>query len=522
MAFPAPLSPLGDAAGDGVDPLPGLDAGQLGDFFHLPAGDASSLLPSANLPSPPAPAPLPAPDSLLAAALAQFTQAEAPAVSPDTASRLQELASALLASPSPPQASPGAVSLTALADQLSARFLNPEAPPEGFADLLASPAPSPASAPPPAPTALRAALDALPPAPAAAIYHAEALFIEETVAFSPAWQDENDSPALDFLAPAPLAPLPAPPAAFRPAAAPLAAAAPAPPSAAPALNGTGLLLGGAGLIVLGIALACRLPLLWLDLEAADPWARQALEAGMILQAAGALSALTLGTGSLLLRRWAPPLIHAIGWIAVFAALLLLGVTGVVLGSESETLLSPADGLGLAAALLLPLAYLFYYERESVAATCAAASPEPAWTDRQSVPALMVLLCHVILALAAAAMLRYPAAFPLPTGEILRGPAALATWSGLLALGLLGTYAAWRRSAAATWLLLLAALGLAATLGACGLFGRPPWGAFLAALGRPADLGPASPLLPLLVGLSPALLLLVLAMARRAFLSPPPA
>ena len=504
MAFPAPLSPLDDAAGPGLDPLTSPFADLAGDFL-------APLDPAELSPPPPA-----APDAFLLAALVNFSSPEPPALSSDTSACLQELASSLLASPALAPTPGAAFSLTSLADQLSARFLNPEAPDAPRADLpddlLAAPARPPAPALPRAasPAAIRAALPvALPPHP----FFLDAP-LEAPRPCSAAWSDEFDAAPLDFLSPEPTA-------AATPAAAALAAAVPLVPPSAGSASGAGLLLGGAGLILLGIALACRLPLLWLDLDGAGHWARQNLEAGLLLQAAGAVFALVLGMGSLMLRRWAPPLIHASGWLAVFASVLLLGAVGVGLGADSEPFLGAASALGLAASLLGPLAYLFYYERESVAATCAAADPRPAWTDRQTVPALLVLLCHLLLALAAGAMLQRQPAFPLPTGEILRGPAASAAWSGLGALGLLGAYCAWRRWSGATWLLLLAALGLAATLGACGLSGRPPWDAFLAALGRPSDLPSPSPLLPLLVGLSPAPLFLVLAMARRAFLSSTP-
>ena len=70
-------------------------------------------------------------------------------------------------------------------------------------------------------------------------------------------------------------------------------------------------------------------------------------------------------------------------------------------------------------------------------------------------------------------------------------------------------------------LLLATLALAVTISPPALTGGWPWDRFLGALGRPADAGPSSPLVPLLAALLPVPLLLIFAMARRAFSSPPP-
>ena len=589
MAVPESLSPRGDAAASGFDPMPGPFTGLARDFpgpqeggavaglfFELqPAGQAAEPSPPGL--GPESPAAFPSPLSK------DFSGLELSVVPQETAFSLQQLTAALVRPLQEPAAAPPGpmtadVSLTMLADQLTARFTGPAAADGDIMDLMSAPValapPEPLKAPPPpakpghlpmappdvpksrrrdqlppptspgSPAAIRAAAGALssppktaapavpvaPAAPVAPSRQGDVFFLSPLGTSSEQGPVEDAVEPLDFFSADARHPLlaGAPPS-------PVAAGSPPgtstllPPSPLvgrdPAAfaddRGTGLLLGGAGLILLGIFLACRLPLLWLDLDGAAPWPRQKTEASLILHAAGALLALGLGAGSVLLCRWAPPLIHAAGWLAVFTAALVLGVAGIHLGAEPELVLSASDVFLLVAGLMVPLAYVFYYEKDSAREVCAAADPVPCWTDRQTDPGLMVLWCGLILAVGAAAMLRHQPAFPVPPARLLTGLAAQAAWAGLLMAGLLIMLCAWFRRPAANWLLLLAALGLAGTLGVCGFTGGPVWDSFLAALGQPADAGAPDSMLPLLAGLAPAILFLVLAMARRAFVSPPP-
>ncbi len=301
------------------------------------------------------------------------------------------------------------------------------------------------------------------------------------------------------------------------------ASAPATPETAGGESGLGLVLGGTGLIVLGIYLACLLPTQWLSMEGAEDWIRQKTAAGLVLYGAGALSALTLGAGSLLQRRWAPPLIHAAGWIAALTASGIIAVAGFFLvGSEAETPLPGMESLLLlVAALGVPLLYIFYYQQESVTTVCEAADPAPSWTDTLPVPALMVFLSGLGIAAGAAAMLRHQPAMPLPPDQLLTGPAATAAWCVLGGLGLGTALCVWLRKSAAVWLLLLAAVALAVMISPPALPGGVLWDKFLTALGHPPAAGPDAPLVPLLAALLPAPLILIFAMERRAFSSPPP-
>ena len=494
----------------------------------------------------------------------------------ETAFNLQELADALArprpASNVPPEASVAEdFSLTALAEQLHARFSQGDPESSGSTDLL-SPASLPACAPvlespPEALSGLAALLPSpglKPPAPATPkATHAklanppkpntprqgDVFFVDPLAGRSHGHGDvppgllepapslllEADPvealEALDLMDdPHPEGPL-SPGPLFRavPLAEtgkwlppPLPMGASAPPGEA-AEAGAGLIIGGTGLILIGIFLACRLPTFWLELEGAEGWARQKTEAAMVIHGAAALTALTLGTGSVSLRRWAPPLIHAAGWVAALMACGIIAVAGFSwVNSESDLPETGTAALaGLLAVFLIPLAYILYYQQESTTAACEAADPRHPWTDGLPVPALMVFLTGLGLATGAAALLCHQPALSLPPGQLITGLPATLAWSGLAVTGLIIALCVRFRKAAALWLLLLATLALAGTVSPPALTGGWLWDRFLSAMGRPTDAGPAAPLVPLLAALLPVPLLLIFAMARRAFSPPPP-
>ena len=288
-------------------------------------------------------------------------------------------------------------------------------------------------------------------------------------------------------------------------------------------RGLGLVLGGAALILLGIYAACLLPSFWLTLADADAWTRQKTMAALVLHGAAALTALVLGTGSVASRRWAPPLLHAAGWVAALTVSGIIAATGFhLVNADAEAAVpDPAVLLRLLASLLVPLGCIFYYQQESTAAACERADPAPAWTDGVPVPALMVFLTGLTITAGAAAMLCHQPAFSLAGAPALTGPAASAAWALLGAIGLAIAVCVRLKQAAALWLLLLTALLLAALLSPAALPAGQVWENFLTALGRPAAAGPPSPLVSVLAALLPAPLLLVFAMARRSFPSPPP-
>ncbi len=582
MALPVPFTPPRDATASGFGPMPGAFSGQARDFpgpVEFAPQPAVQLLETKALPlpvlfSPPAGIAPPVPAELMGTA--DLLSPGPPMVPAETAFNLQELADALarpLPAPTvPPEASAAEnFSLTALAEQLHARFSQGDPRSSGSADLL-SPASLPSlppvlESPPEALSGLAALLPSLglkPPAPATPkATHAKLanppkpntprqgdVFFIDPLAGRP--HGHGDAPpgllepapslrfetdpvealeALDLMdAPHPEGPL-SPAALFRAAPRvetegllppPLPLGASVPPGEA-AEAGTGLIIGGTGLILIGIYLACRLPIFWLELEGAEGWTRQKNEAALVIHGAAALTALALGTGSVSLRRWAPPLIHAAGWVAALMACGIIAVAGFSwVHSESDLPETGTAALpGLLAAFLIPLGYILYYQQESTTAACEAADPRLTWTDGLPVPALMVFLTGLSLATGAAALLCHQPALGLPPGQLITGLPATLAWSGLAVTGLIIALCVRFRKAAAIWLLLLATLALAGTLSPPAWAGGWLWDRFLSAMGRPTDAGPTAPLVPLLAALLPVPLLLIFAMARRAFSPPPP-
>ena len=585
MALPVPFTPPRDVTASGFGPLPGAFSGQVRDFpgpVEFAPQPAVQLLETKAVPLPPLPLSpsagiaLPVPSDIMGTA--DLLSSGPPMVPAETAFSLQELADALTRPlPAPTALSDASAaedfSLTALAGKLHARFTQGDPMSSGSADLLSPvmlaprPAPSGSDSPaealsglaallpslglkPPAPATPRAALGRLanPPKPTTP-RQGDVFFIDPLAGRPPGHADTppgllEPAPSLLFeadpvealealdliddpssegpLSPAPLfraAPL-AETGALLPPPLPLGAAL---PRGEAADAGTGLIPGGAGLILMGTFLACRLPAFWLELDGADAWSRQKTEAALVIHGVAALTALTLGTGSIFLRRWAPPLIHAAGWVAALMACSIVAVAGFSwVHSEADLTESRPFALsGLLAAFLIPLGYILYYQQESTTAACEAADPRPSWTDGLPVPALMVFLTGLGLATGAAALLCHQPALGLPPGQLITGLPATLAWTGLAVTGLVIALCVRFRKAAAIWLLLLATLALAGILSPPALTGGWLWDRFLSALGRPTDAGPAAPLVPLLAALLPVPLLLIFAMARRAFSSPPP-
>ncbi|RYD31334.1 MAG: hypothetical protein EOP86_18120 [Verrucomicrobiaceae bacterium] len=309
--------------------------------------------------------------------------------------------------------------------------------------------------------------------------------------------------------------------------------APAPPplsrqeDSEPSSGGLVLTLGGAGLILLGVLLACTLPLQWLDLSShPDEWSRRVTHAGMLVRTAGAAGLMILGLGSLFQRRWAPPLIHAAGWVWAFMSSGILAAAAwhsmssdAAAGSSAFT--GMADMLPALAGLAVPLGMILLYQRPDLPGLCAGADGKPRWTDGLAIPGVMVFICGILITIPAIVMLLcYPSAMPVPTLQILSGAPAVAAWSFMAALGLGVSCAALRLNRWAWWLLLAAAVVLAAAPALAGFSSRL-WADFLTALGKPAAESGVPSLTALLAGLSPLPLALVLVMARRAFPSSSP-
>lgn len=167
----------------------------------------------------------------------------------------------------------------------------------------------------------------------------------------------------------------------------------------PGLIGCGVIHLLLGLMFLGI---CALMLLTL-VSGVTP-AKTAMPAGMGIYTSGLyliLAALfvALGIGSVMARRWAPPLIQVTSW-----GWLLCGVAGAAMmvflmpklsaamppgepGAQAFVVGCMAVTIGLFG-VIIPLTFILFYRSPDVKATVEALDPVPRWTDRHPVPILI--------------------------------------------------------------------------------------------------------------------------------------
>lgn len=246
--------------------------------------------------------------------------------------------------------------------------------------------------------------------------------------------------------------------------------APSPEIEGPDERALAAILCGALLIVLGLYLACRLPSLALEADAAASSGKLTLagnlRGGMLLSIAGATVCLLLGIGATTLRRWAPPLIHAAAWTVLLTVLCGMGVAtasmfqlssnstpGDAVAGDGTAIFVTAGVLGVAVPLLL----IAVFQRPRVAMLCAQADKRARWTDSRSIPALMVFSGGLLLAAVAFSMSLAHYAFP-ALGNLIAGTGA---WAGvgLAALAAAGLAAAGHH---AGWWLLTALTTLLAT------------------------------------------------------------
>jgi hypothetical protein len=155
-------------------------------------------------------------------------------------------------------------------------------------------------------------------------------------------------------------------------------------------TGVGLALGGAVLVVGGMAAACHA--LGLALHHGVGWSAAPLWA-----LAGGCG-LGLGLGSIGARRWAAPLIHACGWVIVLSALFYMAAGTAALFYAAQSSMDEAPppwalfvGLGVLG-VVMPLIFITYYQRDAVARFCAVADPRTRWTDPRPIPGLMACVC----------------------------------------------------------------------------------------------------------------------------------
>jgi hypothetical protein len=184
---------------------------------------------------------------------------------------------------------------------------------------------------------------------------------------------------------------------------------------------TGLILFGALLIATGGVNALMAAVLAAGPSLAPEAAAlrstpSAIRAGIVTYGLLAVLFVWLGTGSVLTRRWAPPLILTVAWLWLMTGLVGIVVTVLLLpsvftmvelqsgpmpdGVRTSMTIVMVGALG-AVMVLVPGALVLFYRSRHVLATCAARDPVPRWTDGR--PTWLIGL-SLSLALMAAALL----------------------------------------------------------------------------------------------------------------------
>lgn len=248
------------------------------------------------------------------------------------------------------------------------------------------------------------------------------------------------------------------------------------PDPAEADGSLGATLAGALLIAGGIFLVSRVPSLAGEVDktlssidaSTEVLGRAALIRGEIfISAVAGAFCLIMGIGAATLRRWAPPVIHAAGWVMLLTALLGLGVGTAALfhfsGNGTAGDASPGDATAVfavvgIAGVALPLLLIAIFQGSALAQLCAAVDKRARWTDCRNIPSLMVVLTGLLLCTAASTMWLANARFPLFTEWELKHASNF--WAGTALAGLAGTIltAAGKRAGWALLVLLVLTLG----------------------------------------------------------------
>jgi hypothetical protein len=290
---------------------------------------------------------------------------------------------------------------------------------------------------------------------------------------------------------------------------------------------TGLLVAGGLLILAGLYLVRAVVLFavqaggerGLGKLAAGSWEFFRVHAGMVVAAAGGLLLLLLGTGAVAHRRWAPPLIHALGWVLVLFALSYAGVAAAaafyLMGSAQELpAVSFLGGrellIGVLLLVVVPLGLIGVCQREDTAEACAATQRSRSWTDARPVPVLMTFLTALGGVVLAGAMLTARAAFP-AFGEFLGGDDGIAAWGAVLVVSAVAVLLTGFQRKLGWWLqmglFLVLAPAVFLTLRVHGWDGLPGGGAAVGQGALRTAVAGAGALFPVF---------LILLMARKAF------
>ena len=197
------------------------------------------------------------------------------------------------------------------------------------------------------------------------------------------------------------------------------------PDAVPSLSDfrdrrTGLIVFGVLLIVVGcldalMALLLLAGPLAMPGVGAAPTNDRVMVPGALTYGALAGMFVWLGVGSVLARRWAPPLILTVAWLWLVAGVFGTAFTAVLLPSLIDAasqggplpdgfetvIMTMTLGIVTVVMVALPSAVILFYRGRDVQATCDARDPVPRWTDGRP---LSLIGLSISLALMAASLL----------------------------------------------------------------------------------------------------------------------
>lgn len=221
-------------------------------------------------------------------------------------------------------------------------------------------------------------------------------------------------------------PVPASEPASVPAALPLAVASPVPSAPTHADRSTGLVIFGVLQIILGLMAALMVPLIALGAILSRLGPGGAMHPRQFLSATASYVFLSvlfvwLGVGSMRTKRWARSLTLVVSWywmilgvlitVLLTAALPVSMRTAIQLQQNGPGAPPAAVSTGVMAVILtifivfsaivlvvVPIAFVIFYSRADVAATCRSRDPVVPWTDRTPLPVLGASLVFFVGAL----------------------------------------------------------------------------------------------------------------------------
>jgi hypothetical protein len=245
---------------------------------------------------------------------------------------------------------------------------------------------------------------------------------------------------------------------------------------------TGLVIFGVFQIILGLLAALMIPMVGVGALVSRLAPGGGMRPGQFVSAlatygftAGVL--IILGIGSVQTRRWAHALTLIISWywliVGALVTVLLTAVMPVALraGLQAQRNLSNGPPAGFSTGVMaviitviivfaaffliaVPLAFVIFYSRSDVAATCRLRDPVERWTDRVPLPILGATAVFLV-----GALYSFMVGFTAPVfpffGRYLTGPPGTACFLVLVALDAYLAVAFFRLKIAAWWIAILA-------------------------------------------------------------------